>query len=118
MIGGRHEARAPAIGTAERPAPRIVDDDESRQAGGFGAETIGDPGPDARISHVDLARVHVVMGLHVIVGARVDRANESDLIHFLRDVGEKFGDIDAALPVFLERERAGHDGSWKTLAHL
>src|SRR5580658_4772576 len=102
LIRGRHEARAPAIGAAKRPATGVVDHDESREAGSFRAETVSHPGADARITHVDLARVHVVMRLDMVVGARVDGANERDLIHFLRHVREELRYIDPALSVFLE----------------
>jgi hypothetical protein len=88
---------------------------ERRQAGRFRSQPVGDPGTHAREPDVDLAGLHFVGRLHVIVRSAIHGSDHRELVHVLADVRENFRHLDPALPVLLERERAGHQRAWKAL---
>ena len=66
LIRRGHEAGS-SWTAAERSAARVVEHDECRQALSSPTQPVGDPRADAREAHADLARLHLVMRLHVVV---------------------------------------------------
>ena len=117
LIGGRNEAGAPVVRSAERSAARVGHDDVGRQAGRDRAQAVGDPRADARKSQVDLPGLHLVGALHVIVRPPVHRAQERDLVDVPAEVRKELRHLDPALPVLLEREGARHQRPGKSLPH-
>ena len=74
LIGSRNESGAPIVRPAERPAARIGHHDVGGKTGCDRSQSIGDPRTHTRESQVDLAGLHFVGALHVIVRPPVDRA--------------------------------------------
>ena len=117
LIRGGHEAGAPVVRPAERSAASVGHHDERRQAGRDRAQAVGDPRADARKPEVDLAGLHLVGALDVVVGSSVDRAQERDLVDVPADGRKDLRDFDPALPVLPEGERARHQRARRTLPH-
>ena len=117
LVGGRHEPGAPVVGSAERAAAVVVHHDVGGQARRLRAEAVGDPRPDAREAHADLATLHLVGRLDMVVRAAVERPDERHLVDLAGEVREDLRDLDAALPVPLELERARHERTGVSLAN-
>src|SRR5580658_6514575 len=95
----------------------IVDNYECRQALVFRAETVRYPGPNTGETHLNLAGIQFIGGLHVIVRFSVHRSQESHLIHMLREHWEYLRNVHPALAVFAELKRAWHEGAGVPLAN-
>ena len=117
LVRRRHVPGAPVVRPAQRSAAVIGQHHERRQAGRFRSQTVGHPRTHAGEPDVDLARLHFVGRLHVIVRASVDRSDDGQLIDVPADVRKNLRDLDAALAVLLEREGAGHQRAREALPH-
>ena len=117
LVGGGHEAGAPVVGAAEGAAAVVVHDHERGQARALRPQAVGDPRADGGEPHPDLAALHLVGRLDVVVRPAVQRPDERHLVDLLREVREDLGHVEAALAVPVELERARHQRAGMALPH-
>jgi len=90
LIDAGKKARAPVGGCSfgKSPVERIRHHDEGGKVAAFAAQSVGDPGTNARESHAGLARVHHEEGRAVVVRFGVAGVDEGHLIDMLTEFGK------------------------------
>ena len=86
----------------------IHEDDEAGQVLALGAEAVVDPRPHARVAGLNRAALHLEQGRAVIVARAVHRADHAQVVGVGGEAREEVGDVDAALTVLADAERALH----------
>ena len=100
--------RQESVGPVRRAPLRIGvvrQHDESGQVLVLGAQPVGDPRADSRVTAEAIAGVDVVQGCRVVDGLRLEAAIEADIVHAVGEIAELGVDLYAELPRPAELER-------------
>ena len=104
---GRQEPGTPNLGAADRLLI-IQENDERRQIPVGAAQAIGEPRAHRRPSRQNVARVHLRNGANVIQSVGPAGADDSQIVHVLRNIRIPIGNPKPALPMLFERSLRCH----------
>ena len=107
LIHGRHVAARPIRRAGRRAAARIQHHDIAGQVLVERAEAVAHPGADGGMALQDAPAVHLQHRAAVRERIAVERFDDRQLVHVLRDVRKRVGTPQAGLAVLLERPPAG-----------
>ena len=116
LVRRRQEPGVPVGGSAERPAPVVINDHVCRQVAVPTAESIGHPRPHAGEAHEDRPSVPLIVREHVVVGFPRGRVDEGQLIDDRRHTRKQVGHPRSGLAVLLEVKRTLHQRTRVSLA--